>query len=51
MSVEFRRICTRCHRTVDWTQEGGDDGTFFHKDDLSPLCPDGHVDLEVKEIA
>jgi len=45
----FRRICTACKRTVDWTPEGGEDGKFFHLDDKSDLCPDASVDLEVRE--
>lgn len=50
MSVGFRRICTSCLRAADWTPDGGEDGSFFHADDKTPLCADGHVDLEVKNF-
>ena len=49
MTVCFRRVCTKCLRTVDWKENDTEDGEFFHLDDKSPLCTDGHVDLEVKE--
>jgi hypothetical protein len=39
----FRRICTKCGKLIDWTNE--EDG-FFHLGDYSPLCEGGHADLE-----
>lgn len=46
----FRRCCDVCSRTVDWREDGTEDGEFFHKDDKTPLCEGGIVALEVKEI-
>ena len=49
MGISFRRVCTACHRAVEWREKPGEeDGIFYHGDDFSPICPDGHVDLEIK---
>lgn len=53
MAIVFRRICTRCQRTVTWESEGDLDltGTFYHLDDYSLLCDGANVDLEIKETS
>jgi hypothetical protein len=43
MTFEFRRICVKCKKPIDWT-EGRE---FFHTDG-SPICEPVDVDLELR---
>lgn len=49
MTTCFRRICTACRRTIDWTDPDDGGVGFFHLDDKTPLCDGGHADLGVED--